>query len=169
MNARKKFDRTTALMRFSAILPAVQRGYRAAADKALAPLGLSQASAWPLLTISRMGEPVRQGVLADVLGIEGPSLARTIEQLCVAGLATRRDDPVDRRARSLHLTEAGHAVAERIESALDEVRRALFEDVADGDLETCLRVFGQLGNRIGGSMPAIVPRRVRAPEQAESS
>ncbi|CAN5413644.1 MarR family transcriptional regulator [soil metagenome] len=169
MNAKKKFDRNTALMQFAAILPAVQRGYRAAADKALAPLGLSQSAAWPLITISRMGESVRQGVLADVLGIEGPSLARTVEQLCVAGLATRRDDPDDRRARTLHLTDAGRLAADRIEATLDEVRSTLFKDVDDADVETCLRVFGLLGNRIGGSMPAIAPRRMRAAEHEEPS
>jgi MarR family transcriptional regulator for hemolysin len=114
----------------------------------------------PLLTISRMGESVRLGVLAEAIGLEGASLTRLIEQLCASGLATRRDDPEDGRARTLHLTDEGRACAARIEGAMDEVRATLFKDVSDADLAACLRVFAQLGERLGGSMPAVIARAI---------
>src|SRR6218665_1718960 len=82
--------RPAALMRFAMTMPAVTRGYRAAVDKAVAPVGLSQALCLPLVMLGRLGsqgDTVRQGVLADALGIEAPSLARSLDQLLHPPLA----------------------------------------------------------------------------------
>ena len=117
------------------------RAWRRAADEALARYGLSQTSAWPLVHIARHGDGIRQGALAALLGIEGPSLVRTLDQLCAGGLALRREDPADRRARTIHLTEAGREQARRAETVLAELRARLFRDVTDADLEAALRVL----------------------------
>src|ERR1700754_3837417 len=94
-------------MAFGASLAVVSRGYKAAADKAVGHIGLSQAMAWPLVMIGRLGNGIRPGVLADVLAVEGASLVRQLDQRAEAGLVERREDPVDRRAKTLHLTPAG--------------------------------------------------------------
>ena len=69
----------------------------------------------PVLTIARAGNGMRQGVLAEELGVEGPSLVRILDQLCLGGLVERRDDPTDKRAKTLHLTAEGQALAAVIE------------------------------------------------------
>ena len=115
-------DRGQAQMTFGTALPILQRAYRAAADKAVGHIGLSQAMAWPLVIIGRLGSGVRPGVLADVLAIEGPSLVRQLDQLVEAGLVERREDAVDRRAKTLHLTPAGNRARAKIEAALDTMR-----------------------------------------------
>jgi MarR family transcriptional regulator for hemolysin len=120
---------------------AIHRAYRAAADKALADYGLSQATAWPVIWVGRLGDGVRQGVLADAMGVEGPSLVRLVDQLEAAGLIERREDPLDRRAKTLHLTRAGHALRERVEDMLVHLRRQVFKDVDAADAEACIRVF----------------------------
>ncbi|WP_051647383.1 MarR family winged helix-turn-helix transcriptional regulator [Paracidovorax oryzae] len=127
----------------------LQRAYRAAADRAVAHLGVSQAAGWTVVTIGRHGDGTRQGVIADLLGIEGPTLIRTLDQLVAAGLVERRDDPADRRARTLHLTEAGKAILARIEEALNGLRTELFQDIPAEDVRACLRVFGTLWTRLG--------------------
>ncbi|SIQ49904.1 MarR family winged helix-turn-helix transcriptional regulator [Pseudacidovorax sp. RU35E] len=127
----------------------LQRAYRAAADRAVAHLGISQAAGWALLTIGRQGDGTRQGVIADLLGIEGPTLIRTLDQLVGAGLVERREDPTDRRARTLHLTESGAAIQARIEEALNALRTELFQDIPAEDVRACLRVFGTLWTRLG--------------------
>ena len=139
-------------MAFGASLGAVSRGYQAAADKAVVPLGLSQAMAWPLVMIGRLGNGIRPGVLAGVLAIEGASLVRQLDQLVDAGLLERREDPIDRRAKTLHLTPAGTRARARIEASLDALRLELFDGVADSDLEACLRVFAALDHRLGLSL-----------------
>ncbi|MDT0136407.1 MarR family transcriptional regulator [Acidovorax sp. PRC11] len=130
-------------------LSLLQRAYRAAADRAVAPLGVSQAGGWVVVTVGRHGDGTRQGVIADLLGIEGPTLIRTLDQLVAAGLVERREDPADRRARTLHLTEAGNAILARIEDALNNLRAELFQDVPAEDVRACLRVFGTLWARLG--------------------
>jgi MarR family transcriptional regulator for hemolysin len=87
-------------------------------DDMLAPFGLTEATAVPLVSISRIGEGVRQNALAEALRIEGPSLVRVLDHLCAAGLVERREDCADRRAKTLHLTETGRETTARIETAL---------------------------------------------------
>ncbi|HSI49787.1 MAG TPA: MarR family winged helix-turn-helix transcriptional regulator [Ideonella sp.] len=153
--------RAAAQMKIGIALGVLQRGYRAAADKAVAHAGLSHAMAWPLMTIGRLGGNVRPGVVADTLGIEAPSLARSVEQLVEAGLAERHSDPADGRAKTLHLTPAGQAVWEQIEATLNTLRSELFAGLADEDLAACLRVFDALGERLGCGVP-VMPVKPRA-------
>jgi len=72
-----------------------------------------------------------------------------LDQLVSAGLMERREDPHDRRARTLHLTPDGQALRERVEAVLVTLRRRLFKDVSDTDLEACLRVFDTLKTTLG--------------------
>lgn len=141
--------REHALMHLGMSLSTLQRAYRAAADKAVAHVGVSQTLAWPIVMIGRMGDGMRQGMLASVLGIEGPSLVRSVDQLVEAGLVQRMEDPADRRAKTLHLTPAGVTACATIEAALSQMRNTLFEGIADDDIVACLRVFGTLEERLG--------------------
>ena len=138
-------------MATTANLMVLSRAYRGAADKALADYGLSQATAWPVILAGRLGAGVRQGALAEALGVEGPALVRVLAQLVAAGLMERREDPHDRRAKTLHLTEAGHALRAQVEEVLVELRRRLFRGVSEADLEACLRVFESLKVSLGRS------------------
>ncbi|MFJ3460552.1 MarR family winged helix-turn-helix transcriptional regulator [Achromobacter spanius] len=139
------------LMATTANLMVLSRAYRGAADKALADYGLSQATAWPVILAGRLGDGVRQGALAEALGVEGPSLVRVLDQLVAAGLMERREDPHDRRARTLHLTDAGHALRAQVEDVLVELRRRIFHDVSESDLQACLRVFDAMKVSLGRS------------------
>ena len=120
------------------------RVYRRGVNQALAEHGLSDARALPVLQIGRMGGGVRQVALAEELGIEGPSLVRLLDQLCAAGLVERRDDPSDGRAKTLHLTTEGAALAEVVERALHDYRSKVMARISDTDLAAALRVFAIL-------------------------
>lgn len=129
---------------FTLSLRQAARAWRREADETLAQYGLSEATAWPLVRIARLGEGIRQGALAEALGIEGPSLVRLLDHLCEAGLVRRAEDPQDRRAKTLDLTDQGRAMVERIEQALAERRAQVLRGVSAAELECCLRVFGVL-------------------------
>jgi len=137
------------LMATTANIMVLARAYRGAADKALADYGLSQALAWPVIMVARLGDGVRQGVLAESLGVEGPSLVRIIDQLVGSGLVERHEDPGDRRARTIHLTRAGRALSTRVEAVLADLRRELFAGISDEDLAVCQRVFETLKTALG--------------------
>jgi len=141
--------RTAALLSIASQLPILQRGYRAAADRAVAHTGMSQAMAWPLVMIGRLGDGVRAGALAEVLAIEGASLVRPLDQLADAGLIERREDAADRRAKGLYITPAGQAARDQIETALYELRADIFAAADDADIAACLRVFAVIEARVG--------------------
>jgi len=140
-------------------LPVLERAYRAKANLAMAHVGLSQALAWPLVMIGRSGDGLRQGELATLLSIEGPSLTRSVEQLISGGFIERHEDPDDRRARTLHLTALGADACEQIEDTLRDLRNALYEGIPDADIEAALRVFATLSERVGAPKAIVPPRR----------
>ena len=120
------------------LLNTVTRSYRKVVNLVLAAQNLSDSQAMPILLLGRLGDGVRLGVLAEHVGVEVPSLIRQIDQLCAAGLMERRDDPADRRAKTLHLTEAGHTQAAAIETLFLDVRRRMLWHIKDEDLATTL-------------------------------
>jgi MarR family transcriptional regulator for hemolysin len=132
------------LMTLTATLTHVSRAYKAAADKVAADYGLSQATGLPVLLIGRLGNGVRPGVLADALGLEPSSVVRVVDHLIESGLLERHDDPLDRRAKILQLTDEGKNTAALMEQALIPFRRKLFGDFSQAEVETTLRVVAGL-------------------------
>jgi MarR family transcriptional regulator for hemolysin len=133
------------LSSLTAALTLSSRVYRAAADKVAADYGLSQATGLPVLVISRFGENgVRPGVLAETLSLEASSLVRIVDHLIESGLLERHDDPNDRRAKILRLTEEGGKTADLMDQALRPFRRKLFGAFEPADVEACLRVLAGL-------------------------
>lgn len=121
------------------------RVWRRKADQTLSAHGLSEATAHPLLILSRAGrENVRQGVLADEMGLEGPSVVRLIDLLAAEGLVERREDPTDRRAKVLHLTELGQAKAEGIKCVMRRLRADLMTGIAPDELAIAFDVLGRI-------------------------
>lgn len=127
------------------------RQWRRLANATTEAHGVSEAKALPLVLIGRLGGEPRQTALAEAVGIEGPSLVRLLDQLEAAGLVLRKEDPTDRRAKVLSLTDAGHAVVARIEADLDRLRQAVFAGMSAADLEASLRVFRAIQDHLGGS------------------
>ncbi len=137
----------------------VARVYRRRADEALADCGLSVVSAWPVLIVGR-NDGIRQNELAGLLGIEGPSLVRTLDRVEEGGLLVRRVDPNDGRAKTLHLTADGKRMRAKIERVLQGLADEAFEGIAEKDLLASLRVFSQLDQKLI-AMPAIATRAKR--------
>ena len=98
----------------------------------------------PLLLIGRLGDGVRQGQLAQAVGIEGPSLVRLLDQLSLAGLIERTEDPADRRAKLLSVTEAGRTLSGKLEIELRNLRSQALGHLPETDLQATLRVLTAL-------------------------
>jgi MarR family transcriptional regulator for hemolysin len=132
------------------ILNTAGRSYRKLVNRVLVTRGLSDSQALPILFIGRLGDGVRMGVLAEHVGVEVPSLVRQIDQLCAAGLVERRDDPTDRRAKSLHLTESGRLQAGIIEALFKDLRSSMLQGTSDDDLATTLKVLRGFEKALAG-------------------
>jgi MarR family transcriptional regulator, transcriptional regulator for hemolysin len=129
------------------VITRLGRIWRRESDQALADHGLSYATAIPLLLLSRQGTSVRQGVLADELGIEGPSLVRLIDLLEAEGFVERREDPTDRRAKTLHLTATGEVKVEEINHVLRRVRAGLLKDIGSEELAVTFATLQRIEQR----------------------
>ena len=136
----------------SSTLVVAARRWRRTSHSVLSAYNVSEACAGPLLTANRLGEAVRQVTLAEHVGIEGPSLVRLLDQLCAAGLVRRGEDPDDKRAKTITLTDEGRAVTARMEERLMELRARVLKGVSREDLETTLRVL----NAFNASLDATV-------------
>jgi len=93
---------------------------RTYSDQRARELGTTRAQ-WAVLSRLQRCEGVKQNELAEALDLAPITLGRLIDKLTAAGLVERRDDPADRRAHRLYLTD-------RAEPALRELA-LLAEDV----------------------------------------
>jgi DNA-binding MarR family transcriptional regulator len=91
--------------------------WRAAVDRAVAPLGLTHAQYSLLASLygMRQAQPVppSQRQLADHTGLEPLYVSKLCRTLAAAGLLERAGDPADARAVRLSLTAAGRDVTSR--------------------------------------------------------
>jgi len=125
----------------SSALVIASRQWRRTSHGVIAAYNVSEACATPLLIAARLDAPVRQVALAELTGIEGPSLVRLLDQLCAANLVRRDEDPDDRRAKIISLTDEGRSVTAKIEKELIGLRAGVLNEVSRADLEATLRVF----------------------------
>ncbi|WP_436803940.1 MarR family winged helix-turn-helix transcriptional regulator [Sphingomonas sp. DT-51] len=144
-------DLALAARRLTTLLVPLARLYRRHLDRALADLSLSHSSALAVMLLGRMEDGVRQGMLAEQLGVEPPTVVPMLDQIERAGLAERRVDPGDKRARTIHLTAAGRALAEAAEVRSTEVRSVLFAGISADELATATAVLERLALALGTS------------------
>ncbi|MGO9133660.1 MAG: MarR family winged helix-turn-helix transcriptional regulator [Methylovirgula sp.] len=147
-------DNTFDARVFASALQLVARAWRAKNDAALAELRMSTALAYPIMAIHRLGGGVRQSAVASALGIEGPSLVRSLDALSSAGLLERHDDPSDRRAKTLHLTPEGERLARRIEILVAQTRKELLDAIPQADLAAATRALQSIAKAAGISLMA---------------
>jgi MarR family transcriptional regulator, transcriptional regulator for hemolysin len=140
-------SQTTIQAEIGLLIARLARLWRREVDQALADHGLSQATAHPIRLLSRRGKCVRQGELAEEIGIEGPSLVRLIDLLQAEGLVERREDPSDRRAKTLHVTAKGEAKADEINRILRRVRAFLLKDISPEELAITYDVLQRIEQR----------------------
>ncbi len=82
----------------------VARLLKTYSDQRVRELNMTRAQ-WAVLVRLQRCEGVKQTELAESLDLAPITLGRLIDKLTTAGLVERRDDPTDRRAHRLYLTE----------------------------------------------------------------
>lgn len=122
------------------IMP-IGRSWQRAAGAALSQTGKSLSSAATILVIARLGDGVRQRDVADEAAIDPAAIARSIVQLEVEGLVSRRPDPQDTRAKLLSLTPTGRVLAHDLNAILADFRAKVFEGVTEEDGQAAVRVL----------------------------
>lgn len=79
--------------------------------------GLSMTQTKALLELGGLGaqtEPRQVGDLAETFGVSVPSMSRAVDALVTDRLATRVEDPDDRRVRRVAITERGKELVQTL-------------------------------------------------------
>jgi len=109
--ARETAARLTALLRH---LFLYDRGNQL---RVIEDSGLSMTQCKALLELGGLGqgaETWQVSDLAEVFGVSVPSMSRAVDGLVKKGLATRVEDPDDRRARQVKITGSGKDLVETL-------------------------------------------------------
>ncbi|QRI61737.1 MarR family transcriptional regulator (plasmid) [Shinella sp. PSBB067] len=134
--------------RFGIRFSLLARRWRKALDERLAEAGLSDATWAPLIHLQETGGGVTQKELAALVGIDGSSLVRLLDILCRQGLAERRVDESDSRARLIYLTADGEQRVAAIRRELAKGEEEMLADITDADLAAMLRHFDRIEERL---------------------
>ena len=111
--------------RFSHALHSTARAWRAAVDRRLKDLGVSQAGWMTIAATAKATEPLSQTELANRLGVEGSTMVAMIDRLVSAGLLERQASAADRRVRFVALTAAGEKMYARVKKEAEAFRKEL--------------------------------------------
>jgi DNA-binding MarR family transcriptional regulator len=105
------------------------------ANVALRPLGIETRHLGVLLVLDREG-PQSQTRIGEELGADKSAMGRTVDDLERLGIAVRRADPVDRRARQVSLTPHGEALVARAKQIAAEAAAGIFGGLSTPDQRT---------------------------------
>ncbi|MBL3562394.1 MarR family winged helix-turn-helix transcriptional regulator [Rhodovulum sulfidophilum] len=127
------------------LLPAVGQSWRRLLAQRLSKEGLSDAAALPILVLLRARKGAsRQNFLAHQLGLETSGVVRLLDALSKRGLLRRTEDPTDRRAKLVELTDEGIAMGERADRIARALRYELLAELDRQDLIATIRILRSL-------------------------
>ena len=118
------------------------RMFRAVNDE-MAGCGLSMARTKVLRRLCEQG-PTRQSVLAADFALSPHSITDIVDGLERLGMAERRPDPVDRRAKLVAITDAGRTALDAANATWERLLTQIFGSLSQADRETLLRLLGSL-------------------------
>lgn len=124
-------------------MSAFNRKLRAFFDAAVREEGLTLARARALFAIARRG-PLTQKELAEELEIETPTLVRVLDGMAGQKLIVRTEDPSDRRAKRIAMTEAGRVTFDRMYVLAAGLREEIAAEITEDDIEIALSVVRRL-------------------------
>jgi DNA-binding MarR family transcriptional regulator len=98
--------------------------------------------------------PTRQNVLAADFGLSPHSITDLVDGLERHGLAKRRPDPTDRRAKLVAITDAGEAALDVANATRERLLKEIFGALNEADRATFLRLLDSLDEAARRLIPA---------------
>ncbi|TFH75365.1 MarR family transcriptional regulator [Gammaproteobacteria bacterium LSUCC0112] len=120
-------------------------------DRKSQDLGLTR-SQWSVLASLRRCDGAQQKTLASLLDIAPISLARHIDRLQQDGWVTRQDDPDDRRAKRVFLTNKALAILAELQTLGQQVRAEALAGITPAEEQQLLQLL--LRMRANLALPA---------------
>lgn len=123
------------------------RQWRWVNDERLKPLGLTQ-SRWITLTHLKYEDGMQQHQLARLVGVESPSLVRTLDGLESLSLVERRPCESDRRGKTVHLTDNASELVTEMDLVLDNTRAQVLAGLTDQEIKEFTRMVEHINNNL---------------------
>ena len=123
------------------------RVWRALIDHRLKPLELTQTHWVTLHNINRLPPEQSQIQLAKAIGIEQPSLVRTLDQLEEKGLITRHTCANDRRAKRI-ADRRGRSDHQEVDSVITSTRSEILSGITADEVHLLVGLIGKLEQNI---------------------
>lgn len=142
-------DQAELQARFSAALHSTGRAWRQAIDARLKDLGVSQAAWMTIAMVAKAATPPSQKQLADLLGVEGPTIVAMVDRLVASNMVERIASPIDRRVKLIRPTDAGRALYAQVKERADLYRAELLAGFDPAALLTATELLEQLQAAIG--------------------
>lgn len=136
--------------RFGVRFVGLARAWRRHLDGALTAAGFGGASWVPLIHLDG-GGGITQRDLAARCGLDNSSLVRLLDALGDEGLVERRPKPGDRRAKCVHLTEAGRSAVAAIRPVIAAAERRMLEGASAAEVEAALVLFDRIEAGFAGT------------------
>lgn len=133
----------------------VARRWRSRLDRRLEGFGLTEARWLTLIQLARGGSGLTQKDLAARVGVEAPTLVRTLDRLEEEGLVARRESSGDRRAKTVHLCDRAVPVLHMIEEAAATLRAEVLAGVSEAELDICHSVLARIAANLAADQPAV--------------
>jgi DNA-binding MarR family transcriptional regulator len=124
--------------------------------------GLSMARTKVLLRLRDQG-PTRQSTLAADFGLSPHSISDLVDGLERLGMAERRPDSTDRRAKLVAITDAGEAALDVANATRERLVRQIFGALSEADRTVLIRLLDALDEAVGqltSASPAPDPEAV---------
>jgi MarR family transcriptional regulator for hemolysin len=134
--------------RFSAALHNTARAWRQGIDRQLKDLGLSQAGWMTIAMVAKATEPPSQKQLADLLGVEGPTIVAMVDRLVTSRLVVREASTLDRRVKLIRLTPAGDALYDRVKVVADAFRQSVLDGLDPAAIDAATLLLETIQRRI---------------------
>ena len=145
MNPRPNPD---PLQRFSGALHNTARAWRQGIDRQLKDLGVSQAGWMTIAMVAKATEPPSQKQLADLLGVEGPTVVAMVDRLVTAQMVVREASLLDRRVKLIRLTPAGDALYARVKVEADAFRTSVLAGLDPAAIDAAVALLDTIRARI---------------------
>ena len=100
-----------------------------------------------ILAIVEANSGVNQGAVGTALGIKRANMVSLINELVDGGLVARVVAPEDRRAFSLSLTDAGHAMLKECTSRIERHEARMLADFTADERRTLLQLLARIEAR----------------------
>jgi DNA-binding MarR family transcriptional regulator len=126
----------------------IARAQRTKLAKSLAGIGLHPGQEQLLLALYEE-DGMHQARLAEVLGIEAPTVTKMLQRLEAAGFVERTAHPSDGRALCVHLTPAGSALRRDVRRIWSTVNRQALKGLSDRQQSTLRTTLASIAENLG--------------------